>query len=144
MPSWRSCSRAAACACWSVSACASTKVDFGQGLLFVRGGTDQTTLQPRHLRDELRAHLEVVKALHHQDLEAGFGAVSIPEALARTYRKAARETAWPWGYPARERSLDPCSGRERRHHVRESGLQQAVKRAAQQAGIDTKVGCHTL
>jgi len=31
-----------------------------------------------------------------------------------------------------------------RHHVLESGLQKAVKRAAKQAGIDKKVGCHTL
>jgi site-specific recombinase XerD len=31
-----------------------------------------------------------------------------------------------------------------RHHVRESGLQKAVKRAAAQAGLDKKVGCHTL
>lgn len=31
-----------------------------------------------------------------------------------------------------------------RHHVLESGLQKAVKRAAQQAGIDKRVGCHTL
>ena len=31
-----------------------------------------------------------------------------------------------------------------RHHVLESGLQKAVKRAAQQAGIDKRVGRHTL
>jgi integrase/recombinase XerC len=30
------------------------------------------------------------------------------------------------------------------HHVLESGLQKAVKRAAQQAGLDKKIGCHTL
>ncbi|MBU1614116.1 tyrosine-type recombinase/integrase, partial [bacterium] len=34
--------------------------------------------------------------------------------------------------------------REMRHHVLESGLQKAVKRAAQQAGLDKKIGCHTL
>jgi site-specific recombinase XerD len=31
-----------------------------------------------------------------------------------------------------------------RHHVLESGPQQAVKRAAAQAGLDRKVGCQTL
>lgn len=49
-----------------------------------------------------------------------------------------------WVFPARERSLDPRSGKEMRHHVLESGLQKAVKRAAEQVGIDKKVGCHTL
>jgi site-specific recombinase XerD len=96
------------------------------------------------LRDALQAQIEAVKALHHQDLEEGFGAVYIPEALARKYPKALRETGWQWVFPARERSLDPRSAREMRHHVRESGLQKAVKRAAQQAGIDKKTGCHTL
>jgi len=112
-------------------------VDFGQGLIFVRGGKggkDRTTLLPRNLRDELQAQIEAVKALHHQDLEGGFGEVYIPEALARKYPKALRETGWQWVFPAREM----------RHHVLESGLQKAVKRAAQQARIDKKTGCHTL
>ena len=68
----------------------------------------------------------------------------IPEAFARKYPRAARETGWYWVFPARARSLDPRSGRETRHHVLESGLQKAVKRAAAQAGLDKKVGCQTL
>jgi hypothetical protein len=32
-------------------------------------------------------------------------------------------------------SADPRSGKVRRHHVHENGLQKAVKRAAEQAGI---------
>jgi integron integrase len=122
-------------------------VDFGQGLIFIRGGKggkDRTTLLPRNLRDELQVQIEAVKALHHQDLEEGFGDVYIPEALARTSPKAARETGWHWVFPAHARSLDPRSGREMRHHVRESGLQKAVKRAVEQAGLAKKVGCHTL
>jgi site-specific recombinase XerD len=39
---------------------------------------------------------------------------------------------------------NPRSGKEMRHHVLESVLQKAVKRAAHKAGIDKKVGCHTL
>jgi site-specific recombinase XerD len=85
-----------------------------------------------------------VKFLHHKDLVAGFGEVNIPEALARKYRNAVRETGWQWVFPAKERSRDPRSGKEMRHHVLESGLQKAVKRAAQQAGIDKRVVCHTL
>jgi integron integrase len=122
-------------------------VDFGQNLIFVRGakgGKDRTTLLPRNLEAELKAQIEAVRALHHQDLEEGFGEVYIPEALARKYPKAARETGWHWVFPARARSLDPRSDREMRHHVLESGLQKAVKRAAAQAGLDKKVACHTL
>ncbi len=122
-------------------------VDFGQNLIFVRGGKgakDRTTMLPRNLSVELAAHIDEVKKLHHLDLEAGCGEACIPEALARKYRNAARETGWQWVFPARERSVDPRSGKEMRHHVLESGLQKAVKRAAQRVGIDKKIGCHTL
>jgi integron integrase len=122
-------------------------VDFGQNLIFVRGGKggkDRTTILPRNLWAALQIQIEAVKALHHQGLEDGYGEVYIPDALARKYPKAARETSWQWVFPARARSLDPRSGRELRHHVLESGLQKAVKRAAAQIGIDKKIGCHTL
>jgi integrase len=123
------------------------EVDFGQHRIFVRGatgGTDRTTLLPRHLRAAWPTPSAAVNARHHQDLAAGCGAVYLPEALARTSPQAVRETGWQWVFPARARSLDPCSARERRHHGRESGRQQAVPRAAEQAGLDQKVGGHPL
>ena len=122
-------------------------VDFGQNLIFIRGGKggkDRTTILPANLRDDLQRQIEAVKAFHHKDLEQGFGEVYVPEALARKYPKAGRETGWQWVFPSKELSIDPRSGRQMRHHVLESGLQKAVKRAAQQARIDKRVGCHTL
>jgi site-specific recombinase XerD len=41
-------------------------------------------------------------------------------------------------------SADPRSGKVRRHHVHENGLQKAVKRAAEQAGIGKRVSTHCL
>jgi hypothetical protein len=64
----------------------------------------------------LRKHIEKVRVLHHKDYEEGFGEVYIPEALARKYPNAARTTGWQWLFPARNRSVDPRSGREMRHH----------------------------
>lgn len=122
-------------------------VDFGQGLIFVRGGKggkDRTAILPRNLQDELREQIATVKALHHKELEEGFGEVYIPQALAGQYSAAAREVGWQWLFPAKGRSVDPRSGRELRHHVLESGLQKAVKRGVIQAGIDKKASCHTL
>jgi integron integrase len=122
-------------------------VDFGQNLLFIRGGKggkDRTTMLPQNLRDELQSQINAVKSLHHKDLEAGCGEVYIPEALARKYPNASRETGWQYVFPAKLLSRDPRSGKEMRHHVLESGLQKAVKLAAQKARIDKRVGCHTL
>ncbi|MFP7755680.1 integron integrase [Thermodesulfobacteriota bacterium B35] len=122
-------------------------VDFGQRKIYVRGGKggkDRVTVLPPSIAGELQQHIARVEALHHQDLEEGFGEVYIPSALARKYPNAARETGWQYVFPARKRSVDPRSGVERRHHVLESGLQKAVKRAARRAGITKRVGCHTL
>ncbi|MCX5854233.1 MAG: integron integrase [Deltaproteobacteria bacterium] len=122
-------------------------IDFGQNLIFVRGGKggkDRTTVLPKNLREEMLRQIEAVKSLHHKDLEEGFGEVYIPEALARKYPKASRATGWQWVFPAKTRSIDPRSDKELRHHVLESVLQKSVKRAAEQAGINKRVGCHTL
>jgi len=122
-------------------------VDFGQNLIFIRGGKggkDRTTILPKNLHDEMLKQIAAVKTLHHKDLEEGFGDVYIPEALARKYPRASRATGWQWVFPAKLRSIDPRSGKEMRHHVLESVLQKAVKRVAQEAGIDKRVGCHTL
>jgi len=88
--------------------------------------------------------MERVKALHHADLEEGFGEVYLPPALARKYTLAARESSWQYLFPSKNRSVDPRSNKERRHHVMESGLQKAVKLAVKRAGIDKHATCHTL
>jgi integrase len=41
-------------------------------------------------------------------------------------------------------AVDPRSGKARRHHLDENSVQKAVKKAAAEAGINKKVGCHTL
>ena len=122
-------------------------VDFGQRKLYVRdgkGGKDRVTVLPPNIVNELQQHIIKVTALHHRDLEAGFGEVYLPSALVRKYPNAARETGWQYVFPAKKRSIDPHTGVERRHHILESGLQKAVKRAVRRAGITKKVSCQTL
>ncbi|MGB5687044.1 MAG: integron integrase [Candidatus Electrothrix sp.] len=121
-------------------------VDFDRKRIRILGKGDKqrSTILAEPVVAELREHIDRVKLLHHNDLEAGFGEVYIPEALARKYPAAARETHWQYVFPSQKRSVDPRSGQIRRHHVMESGLQKAVKRAAHRAGIDKRVTCHTL
>jgi integron integrase len=122
-------------------------VDFGQGRIFVRGGKggkDRTVVLPEAVRIPLADHVERVKALHTADLREGFGEVYIPEALARKYPNACRETGWQYVFSAKKRSKDPRSEKIMRHHVLESGLQKAVKTAVHKAGITKRAGCHTM
>ena len=122
-------------------------VDFDRGQIVVHDGKgfkDRVTMLPDKLKLELQRHLERVRLLWEKDIQEGFGEVYLPEGLARKYPKAAREWSWQWVFPSRSRSRDPRSGRERRHHVQETGLQRAVKAGLQLSGITKLATCHTL
>jgi len=84
------------------------------------------------------------RLLHEEDLAAGFGEVYLPYALEIKYPNAALKLIWQYLFPAPKRSLDPRSGKERRHRLNAAGLQRAVKAAARKSGIQKRVSCHTL
>jgi integron integrase len=109
-----------------------------------KGGKDRVTVLPHTLSDPLARHLERVRALHCRDLADGFGATSLPHALARKYPNAEREWAWQYVFPSAHRGIDPRSGRELRHHVTETGLQRAVRQAVRAARIGKPASCHTF
>jgi site-specific recombinase XerD len=47
-------------------------------------------------------------------------------------------------FPASNRSIDPRSGKERRHHLSDSAVQTAVKKALRKARISKHGSCHTF
>lgn len=109
-----------------------------------KGGKDRKTVLPERLGPALQAQLDAVRVLHARDLEAGYGAVSLPNALARKYHGMERDFGWQYVFPATRRAIDPLDGREKRHHLDESVLQRAVRSAARRTGIDKPVSPHTL
>jgi integron integrase len=122
-------------------------VDFAQHQIQIRdskGMESRVTMLPTSLLSVLRDHLQGVKHLHQQDLARGYGAVYLPFALERKYPNANREWIWQFVFPSGNISTDPRSGMVRRHHLHESGLQKAIKKAVRAAGIDKRVGCHTF
>jgi integron integrase len=122
-------------------------LDFERRAIIVRdtkGNEDRVTMLPDSLIEPLKEHLRRVKRLHEEDLAKGLGAVYLPDALDRKLPNAAREWLWQYVFPSDRLSVDPRSGAVRRHHADESGLQRAVRQAAQRAGIDKRVTCHTF
>jgi integron integrase len=109
-----------------------------------KGGKDRRTMLPISVAPVLREHLEKVKRRHQQDLAEGFGSVHLPGALERKLPNASREWAWQYVFPAERRSVDPRTGIERRHHVNEKNLQNAVKIALRKARLTKAASCHTL
>lgn len=122
-------------------------VDFVRREITVRrgkGGKDRRTMLPASSIAALQDQMAEARRVHQRDLDAGFGAVWLPDALARKYPGAAREWAWQYVFPASARSVDPRSGATGRHHADETVLQRAVKHAVRRAGITKPATCHTL
>lgn len=109
-----------------------------------KGGKDRMVPLPERLIADLEAHLQGVRELYEGDIADGNGEVFLPDALAVKYPNAAREWKWRYLFPSARLSVDPRSGRVRRHHVHESALQKSVKRAADELGLRKRVTCHTL
>jgi integron integrase len=121
--------------------------DFGSNLIIVRnakGDKDRSTIFPETIKDRLLKHLEDVKVTHKKDLEAGHGDVYLPDALSRKYRNAAKEWHWQYVFPSSNRSLDPRSGKVRRHHISSRAIQNAIGNALKKSGIPKHASVHTL
>jgi integron integrase len=122
-------------------------VDFGYRQIIARdtkGKKDRVVPIPERIRESLEQQIEKDRDLHAEDLTKGMGEVYLPGGLARKYPNAEREFLWQYLFPAVRVSLDPRSGKIRRHHLHENSLQKQIRKAAQVAGIRKKVNCHAL
>jgi hypothetical protein len=97
------------------------------------------TVLPKNLRTEIARQIERTREVWKADREAGLAGVHMPGALARKFRKAAETFEWFWLFPAKQPSLDPACGIQRRHHMLGQVYNEAIKRAADAAGIEKRV-----
>jgi integron integrase len=122
-------------------------IDFERAQIHIRdpkGRRDRHTMLPHTAIPLLRRHLETVKEIHQRDLNLGFGAVWLPNAFDRKIPHAPKEWPWQWAFPATSRWKDTKNDTEHRHHLHETVLQRAVKKAAIEAGIPKRVTTHTF
>jgi integron integrase len=122
-------------------------IDFGLNSIIVRAGKgdkDRITVMPKTIKKSLREHLKSVKKIHEADIQKGFGEVYLPEALDRKYPNAAKDWNWQYVFPSASLSVDPRSGKVRRHHISPSSIQKIVAKAVRKAGIAKHATVHTL
>ena len=122
-------------------------VDFGLNEITVRrgkGDRDRITMLPESLKPALSAHLQRVHLLHDRQVAAGAGWVEIRGALVKKYPSAGRDWAWQWVFPASRDTVDTETGQVSRHHLHESVIQRAFRRAVKQSGVSKSAHCHTL
>lgn len=122
-------------------------IDFGTDSIIVRaskGDKDRMTVLPDAVKDRLEEHLAAIKNIHEKDLMNSFGEVYLPGGLDRKYPNAAKDWRWQYVFPAATLSVDPRSGKVRRHHISPSSIQKAVAGAVRKAAIPKHATVHTL
>lgn len=122
-------------------------IDFGYQQITVRDGKgkkDRVTPLPSTIIPLLKDHLNKAKTRHDLDLNSGFGSVYLPDALASKYPNANKEFNWQYVFTSRNLAVDPRSGVKQRHHVDQSLINKAIKKAVKTCMINKKVSAHTF
>jgi len=122
-------------------------LNFDAGVLTVhdgKGQKDRTVPLPQVLLPELRDQVELVKALHDEDIRSGYAGVFLDSQLEKKYPAAGRELIWQWFFPAHKLTLVPSANEKRRYHLHESHVQKAIHAAVGRARILKRVSAHTF
>ncbi len=109
-----------------------------------KGSKDRMTVLPDKIATPLKLQINKVKIIHKQDLQDGYGSVFLPYALDKKYKNAEKSWQWQYVFPASQLSVDPRSGKTRRHHVSENMVQKEVRKAVRKSEIAKPASCHTL
>ncbi len=109
-----------------------------------KGRKDRTVPLPEMIITELRQHLVRVKNLYRFDIENGFDGVFMPDALDKKFKNSGKEFNWYWVFPAKNLTVVPKTGENRRYHIHDTQFQKALKHASLLAAIPKRISPHTL
>lgn len=122
-------------------------IDFDRMQIMVRdgkGGKDRVVMLPAPLVSHLKSQMEVARRNHRRDLANGFGEVYLPHALERKFGSSIKDFRWQYIFQASKIGACPRTGVLRRHHLHDSAVSKAIRAATRAAGIQKRVGAHTL
>jgi len=110
-----------------------------------KGGKHRTVTMAAEIVPHLRNQISQTEHFLALDIRnEDYDGVWMPYALRRKSPKAKYELGWHYLFPSSKLSIDPEYGAYRRHHIDESGLQKAIRKAAKKALINKTVTPHTL
>jgi integron integrase len=108
-----------------------------------KGAKDRRTPLAEAWVGAVKRCLRHADAAFRRDQQAGVRSTGITPALLRKYPDADRSWRWWYVFPATRRFVD-ADGVLRRHHLHETLVQRAVKRAAAAARLTKRVTCHSF
>lgn len=110
-----------------------------------KGNKNRRVTLAKELTASLKKQIEYASSYYHADMrKPTYSGVYLPYALSRKYPNAPFQLPWHYLFPSRRLSVDPESGKIRRHHTCETNVRKAIKAAARKANIDKHVTPHTL
>jgi integron integrase len=122
-------------------------IDLDRMALTIRDGKgkkDRQTILSPCLIQPLSQAITFAISKQEKDNENGVGC-SLPFALGRKYPNAYRSPAWAYIFPSTMLCNHPVTGVVCRHHLHQSVIRKALRKAVNAAGITTKrVNCHTF
>lgn len=122
-------------------------VDFDSNQIHVmnsKGKTERVTVLPITVKNPLYTHICGVQALHNNDLELGYGEVSLPVELELNSLCTGFEWGWQYLFPSSRLSVEQGSGKIRRQHISDKAIQMTIGNAVKKAGITKNATVHTL
>jgi len=122
-------------------------IDFGYLQLTIRdgkGSKDRRTMLSERLMPDMKKQLERVRSLYNADLKSGNPGVSLPQAIDRKFKGAARDWKWQYLFPSGRLAHIRSNNGLRRHHAHSSSIARAVRNAVIESGINKRATCHTF
>lgn len=101
--------------------------------------SDRTVPLPQRLLGAIREQIETGHQIRKADLTPGYSGPFYPELLEQKYRNASKELICGWFFPAARLTQIARKDEWRRYHLHAPRVHQAVKRAANEAGILKRV-----
>jgi len=129
--------------------CASLRVkdiDLDRREIVIRGGKgdkDRRTPLAESCVSDLKQRLREGRREYERDQRAGVRCTGLPATLARKYPNVDAQWSWWYVFPA-TRTLVDDAGRRRRHHLHETVVQRALRRAVLDCGFTKRITCHSF
>lgn len=110
-----------------------------------KGNKSRRVTLAKELIPALKQQIAQATSFYNADIaNTKYSGVYLPYALAKKYPSAPLQLGWHYLFPSKRLSIDPENQALRRHHINETNIRKAVKKASETVGFNKQVTCHTF
>jgi len=109
-----------------------------------KGSKDRHTILSESLIPHLERQLAFVRRIYQRDLDNDLTGISLPYAIDRKFKGAAKDWKWQFLFPSSRYAFIIENRGQRRHHAHPSALARAIRTAVLASGITKRATAHTF